>query len=161
MRQGEKIGNRIQGDRDRAGKSTLSGDSGVLLTRINTVEKKGIPIIGVDSGFGTLIRPAFYGAYHEMLICNKVDQPPDAEWMIAGNLCETGDVFNETGNLRPLPTPVEGDVLAILDTGAYGFSMSSRYNMRSLPAEVLISGGRHRLIRKRDTYEDLLANQNF
>ncbi|MBN2330606.1 MAG: diaminopimelate decarboxylase [Candidatus Aenigmarchaeota archaeon] len=138
----------------------IVGDAGILLTRINTVEEKGVPVIGVDSGFCSLLRPALYGAYHHMVVCNKADKRPDKEWLVAGNLCESGDVFNESkSSLRPLPTPQEGDILAILDAGAYGFSMSSRYNSRALPAEALVFKGRDMLIRKRECYGDLLRGQ--
>ncbi len=137
----------------------IVGDSGIMLTRVNTVEQKGVPLIGVDSGFNMLLRPALYGAYHEMLICGKADREPDGEWMVAGNLCESVDVFNENMNLRPLPKPDEGDVVAILNAGAYGFSMSSRYNSWPLPAEVLITEGQYRLTRERETYDDLAKGQ--
>lgn len=138
----------------------IAGDAGILLTKINTVEEKGVPVIGVDSGFGSLLRPAMYGAYHHMVICSKADKRPDKEWIVAGNLCESGDVFNESKSKpRPLPTPNEGDILAILDAGAYGFSMSSRYNSRALPAEALVMKGRDMLIRKRECYGDLLRGQ--
>ncbi len=138
----------------------LVGDAGIFLTKINTVEEKGVPVIGVDSGFGSLMRPAMYGAYQHMVICDKADKKPDKEWIVAGNLCESGDVFNESKrDLRPLPTPQVGDILAILDAGAYGFSMSSRYNSRALPAEALVMKGRDMLIRKRECYGDLLRGQ--
>jgi len=137
----------------------IVGDSGILLTEINTVEEKGVPIVGVDSGFGTLIRPILYNAQHAMVVCDKADREPDRDFMIAGNLCETGDVFHQVKKLRPLPTPIEGDILAILDAGAYGFAMSSTYNMRDLPAEVMVQDGKSRLIRERGTYEDLIKGQ--
>jgi len=138
----------------------IVGDAGILLTQINTVEEKGTPVMGVDSGFGTLLRPAMYGAYHHAVICSKADKSPDREWIIAGNLCESGDVFNENKKTpRPMPTPQEGDILAILDAGAYGFSMSSRYNSRVRPAEALVMKGRDMLIRKRECYGDLLRGQ--
>ncbi len=138
----------------------IVGDAGIFMTRINTVEEKGVPVMGVDSGFGSLLRPALYGAYHHAVICSKADKKPEKEWMIAGNLCESGDVFNESREkLRPMPTPEEGDVLAILDAGAYGFSMSSHYNSRVLPMEALVMKGRDMLIRKRECYGDMLRGQ--
>jgi len=138
----------------------IVGDAGILLTRINTVEEKGVPVMGVDAGFNSLIRPAFYGSHHEMVICSRAGAQPEKEWLVAGNLCESGDVFNENKKtLRPMPTPEEGDVLAILNAGAYGFAMASRYNSRFPPAEVLVMRGRDALIRKRETYGDLLRGQ--
>jgi diaminopimelate decarboxylase len=137
----------------------IVGDAGVLLTEINTVEEKGIPLIGLDAGFGTLARPILYNAYHKHVVCGKADRDSDKEFMIAGNLCESGDVFHDPHKLRALPTPDEGDILATLDVGAYGYVMGSTYNMRPLPAEVMIQDGKARLIGKRATYEDLIAGQ--
>jgi len=80
--------------------------------------------------------------------------------LIAGNLCESGDVFNENKKeLRSLPHLKESDILAILNAGAYGFSMSSEYNLRPRPAEVAIVEGKDRLIRKREVYQDVTRNQ--
>ncbi len=138
----------------------IVGDAGILLTKVNTVEEKGVPVIGVDAGFSVFARPTMYGAYHEMVVCSKADKRPDNEWLVAGNLCESGDVFNESREkLRPLPTPEEGDIIAILNAGAYGFTMSSRYNSRTFPAEALVMKGRDALIRKRECYGDLLRGQ--
>jgi diaminopimelate decarboxylase len=138
----------------------IVGDAGVLLTEINTVEEKGTPLIGLDAGFGTLVRPMLYNAYHNFVICGKADRKSDTEFMVAGNLCESGDVFHDPKKLRPLPTPDEGDILATLDVGAYGYVMGSSYNMRPLPAEVMVQNGKARLIRERATYEDLTAGQS-
>lgn len=137
----------------------IAGDAGVLLVEINTVEEKGVPIVGVDAGFGTFLRPALYNARHVMVLCEKADREAEGEFMVAGNLCEAGDVFHEMKKLVKLPRPEEGDILAILDTGAYGFAMASEYNMRNLPAEVLVEDNRARLIRERGTYSDLLRRQ--
>jgi diaminopimelate decarboxylase len=138
----------------------IVGDAGILLTQINSVEEKGVPVMGLDSGFNTFARPAMYGAYHHAVICNKAEKRPEKEWIIAGNLCESGDVLNEDKKaLRSMPTPHEGDILAILNAGAYGFSMSSRYNSRTLPGEALVMKGRDMLIRKREVYGDLLRGQ--
>jgi len=137
----------------------ITGDSGILLTEINTVEEKGVPIIGVDSGFNTLVRPAMYDARHTIIVCDKACLTPDRKYMVAGNLCESGDVFHNKKELRALPEPGESDILAILDAGAYGFSMASEYNMRGLPAEVLIEKGKPRLIRKRRGFEEMAREQ--
>ncbi len=126
----------------------IVGDAGVLLLEINTVEEKNVPIIGVDAGFNTLARPSFYGSYHEMIIGNHVLSKNTKEYMIAGNLCESGDVFNENREtLRKLPVPREGDILVILNAGAYGYSMASTYNSRPKPRELLVDEGKVKIIR--------------
>jgi len=128
----------------------LVAESTVLVTRV-TGCKPGF--VGVDAGFHTLLRPALYGAYHHVSNLTR----PDAELVrvdVAGPLCESGDVL---GRDRSLPRPEPGDLLAIHSAGAYGFSMASRYNSRPLPAEVLVEGSEARLVRERETLEDLLS----
>ena len=100
-----------------------------------------------------LIRPALYQAYHEIL--PVVHNPAAKTSMvdIVGPVCETGDFFARD---RSIPEVVEGDLMAILDTGAYGMSLSSNYNLRLRPAEVLVEGKRARLIRRRETIRDLV-----
>ncbi|MFH1127260.1 MAG: diaminopimelate decarboxylase [archaeon] len=127
----------------------IVGDAGVLLLEINTVEEKNVPLIGVNGGFNTLVRPSFYGSYHEMVVCNRVESPDKKEFMVAGNLCESGDVFNENKEtLRELPVPHEKDILAILNAGAYGYSMASNYNSRPMPAEVMVDKKKVRVVRE-------------
>lgn len=114
----------------------IVADSGLLLVEaVDVKERYGDIIIGVNSGFNHLIRPVMYGSYHEIINCSKAGDKPDKEVTVAGNLCETGDVF---ASKRMLPEIEEGDILAIHNAGAYGFAMSSRYNMRNLPKEVLL-----------------------
>jgi len=138
----------------------LAGEASVLLTEINTVEEKNIPLIGINAGFNTLQRPAMYGAYHEMIICNTVESNQTKEFMVGGNVCETGDVFNQNKKeLRKLPIPTEGDILAILSSGAYGACMASNYNTRSLPKEVLILNNKDYLITKEQTLNEIISNQ--
>ena len=138
----------------------LVGDAGVLLMEVNTVEEKNIPILGVNAGFNALIRPAFYGAHHEILNCQNMNGIKNKKYLIAGNLCESSDVFNTNKKeLRALPKTNEGDILAILNAGAYGMSMASTYNMRARPAEVMIQNGKDFLITKRDSFKDLIRNQ--
>ena len=127
----------------------IVGDTGILLLGINTVEDKNIPLIGVNGGFNTLARPSFYGSYHEMIVCNHTASENKKEFMVAGNLCESGDVFSENREtLRKLPIPHEGDILAILNAGAYGYSMTSTYNSRPKPKELLIDNKSAKIIRK-------------
>ncbi len=139
---------------------SIVGDAGILLCEANTVEEKNVPIIGVDAGFNDLIRPAFYGSYHEMVVCENVNPRETKGFMVAGNLCESGDVFNESKEaLRQLPLPKEGSTIAILNAGAYGFEMASNYNSRAFPACVLLLDGKPNLIRERQSLQDLLKNQ--
>ncbi len=132
-------------------------DAGILLTRVNTIKitpfKK---FIGVDAGFNTLIRPAMYGSYHPIVVANRLYELEEEIYDIAGPLCESGDILARD---RKLPKIFEGDLLAILNAGAYGFSMSSQYNSRPRCAEVLVKGGKYALIRERETFEDLLRGQ--
>lgn len=128
-----------------------------LLTRVNTVKiTPHRKIAGVDAGFNVLVRPTMYGSYHHILVDGKIGSAASGEWDIAGPICESGDLFARG---RALPKVSEGDLLVLLDAGAYGFSMSSRYNSRPLPAEVLVKGARSALIRERENYEDSYARQ--
>ncbi|MCL2643075.1 MAG: diaminopimelate decarboxylase [Candidatus Bathyarchaeota archaeon] len=132
-------------------------DASILLTTVNTV--KVTPhrkFLGVDAGFNTLVRPAMYGAYHQVLVANKLDRKNTETFDVVGPICESGDVLAKD---RELPSVVEGDVLAILNAGAYGFSMSSQYNSRPRAAEVMIRQGKPVLVREREQFQDLLATQ--
>lgn len=144
----------------------LMAQSGVLLTQVRSVKMMGFRhFVLVDAGFNDLMRPAMYGSYHHIspLAADGRDLMA-ADWqetVIAGPLCESGDVFTQqTGGevtTRLLPVLRPGDYLLIHDTGAYGASMSSNYNSRPLLAEVLFDGDQARLIRRRQTIEELLA----
>lgn len=132
----------------------LTAPAGVLLVRVNTVKQnRNRTICGTDSGFPQLIRPMFYGAYHKIKNLSNPDGP-EKRYDICGNICETGDLFARD---RPLPEIREGDLLAIQDAGAYGYAMGGTYNLRPMPAEVVVEGGRYRLSRKRLTPEELVA----
>ncbi len=137
----------------------LVAEAGILLTTVTEIKHTPkYTFVGVDSGFNHLIRPMAYGSYHPILNAFRV-QGEQKEVVIAGYLCESGDLFtrNEHGpEVRPITTPLEGDVLAILNAGAYGFAMSSNYNMRPRPAEVLITPEGPKLIRRRETFEDMI-----
>ncbi|MFC2154668.1 diaminopimelate decarboxylase [Candidatus Altiarchaeota archaeon] len=131
----------------------LVGEAGVLLTKVNTVKTtSSATFLNVDSGFNTLIRPAMYEAHHRFELVGKENRKKSKTYTVAGNLCESGDIF---GVERKLPHVERGDLLAILDAGAYGYSMASNYNSIPLPAEILILDGKAHLIRKRQTIEDL------
>ena len=145
----------------------LVGNAGVLLTRVRyikqTAEKK---FAIVDAGMNDLIRPALYQSYHEIVPLNEPSSVGEADSFppiksnnnnlekidIVGPVCESGDFFALD---RDMPEVHEGDLLAIMSAGAYGFVMASNYNSRPLPAEALVRGDKFALIRKRQTLEDL------
>lgn len=132
-------------------------EAGVLLTEVNTV--KVTPhrrFVGTDSGFNHLLRPTMYGSYHPISVGNKADHADTVLTDVCGNICESGDLFARD---RMLPEIEEGDLVAIHNAGAYGYAMSSNYNSRPRPAEVLVKDGESRLIRKRETLDDLLKGQ--
>jgi diaminopimelate decarboxylase len=132
----------------------LVGDSTILLTKVITIKESPYKkFIGVDSGFNTLARPLLYNAYHEVLVANKVKAEAKEVVTIAGNICESGDILAAD---RSLPSIEEGDIIAILDTGAYGLIMASQYNFRPRPAAVLVRNGLWLVIRDREKFEDLI-----
>ena len=134
-------------------------DASILLTTVNTV--KATPFkkfVGVDAGFNTLVRPTMYGSYHHMLVANNLDMPEEETCDVVGPICESGDVL---ANDRRLPRIQEGDLLAVLNAGAYCYSMSSQYNARPRAAEVLVKNGKCALIRTRETLDDLMSGQRM
>jgi len=132
-------------------------EAGTLLTTVNTVKITPYRrFVGTDSGFNHLVRPTMYGSYHPISVCNKTDRPCTVATDVCGNICESGDLFARD---RMLPEIEEGEVLAVLNAGAYGYAMSSNYNSRPRPAEVLVKEGKSRLIRERETLHDLLKGQ--
>ncbi len=135
---------------------SLVATTGSLLTRVLYVkENQGRRFVIVDAGMNDLLRPALYEAHHRV----EPVEPrggPVAKVDVVGPVCETGD-FLARGRELELPEP--GDLLAVRDTGAYGFSMSSQYNMRPRAAEVLVESGGVRLIRRRETFEDLVRTE--
>jgi diaminopimelate decarboxylase len=107
----------------------------------------------VDAGMNDLIRPALYQGYHEVVPVKRGKNRPLIKADIVGPVCESGDFFALD---RDLPEARSGDVLALMSAGAYGFAMASNYNSRPLPAEVLVEGERHRIVRRRQNYADLV-----
>ena len=133
----------------------MVSEAGYFLTEVNVIkETKNVTFIGINSGFNHLIRPMFYDAYHSII---NLSNPKGSmqQYTVVGNICET-DTFASD---RELPEVREGDLLAFLNAGAYGFEMSSNFNSRYKPAEVLILQDQLHLIRKRDTWEDLIRQQ--
>ncbi len=133
----------------------LVSEAGYLLVQVNVVKQTVSSLFaGVNSGFNHLIRPMFYDAYHHILnLSNPAGKP--RIYSVVGYICET-DTFAWD---RPIAEIRQGDILCILNAGAYGYAMSSNYNARLRPAEVLLYRGRDYLIRRRETLDDLLATQ--
>lgn len=136
----------------------IVAECGLLLGRVHAVKNNGPHrYVGTDIGFNQLMRPVLYDAFHDVEIFRENGEPDatQVEQTVVGNICESGDILAKN---RLLPLVREGDVLAMLDAGAYGFVMASDYNQRLRAAEVLIGAdGRARLIRRRETFDDLTA----
>lgn len=133
----------------------LVSESGYLLVKTNVVKSTpASTFVGVDSGLNHLIRPMMYDAYHSVVNISRLEGP-ERVYTIVGYICETDTIAAD----RKLKEVKEGDILAIKNAGAYGFSMSSNYNSRLKPAEVLILDGKAHLIRERETFEDILRHQ--
>lgn len=133
----------------------IVSEAGLLLVKANVVKSTpSLTFVGVNSGLNHLIRPMMYDAWHDIV---NISNPTGSHklYTVVGYICET-DTF---GSDRRLNEVREGDILAIKNAGAYGYSMSSNYNSRLRPAEVLILGGQTRLIREREKLEDLWRNQ--
>lgn len=133
----------------------LVSECGYFITQVNVMKETDAAIfVSVDSGFNHLIRPMFYDAYHRI---ENISNPGGEKntYSVVGNICET-DTFAWH---RKLTEVREGDYLVFYNAGAYGFQMSSNYNSRLRPAEVLVENGKPKLIRQRDVFEDLLKNQ--
>jgi diaminopimelate decarboxylase len=143
----------------------LVAESGVLVSEVRASKAQGVQhFVLVDAGFSDLMRPAMYGSHHGMEIIHADGTVPDTalhSTVVAGPLCESGDVFTQgEGGVvlqRELQQAQVGDLLVVHDTGAYGASMSSNYNTRPLIAEVLVDGDLTRLIRRKQTVAELLA----
>src|SRR5438270_5649733 len=135
---------------------SIVGPAGVLVTSVvYRKENDGKKFLVVDAAMNDLIRPALYGAYHEIIpVTQRADSAPKSEVTdIVGPVCETGEFFARD---RELPVVDEGDLLAILDAGAYGMVLASNYNTRPRPAEVLVTGKSAKVIRHREKVSDLL-----
>lgn len=137
----------------------IVAESGILLGNAYTIkENYGMKYVGTDLGFNVLSRPMMYDSHHDIEIYRESGIPSEKEEVvnIVGNICESGDIIAKE---RLLPEIKEGDIIGVLDGGAYGYSMASNYNNRLRPAEVLIQeDGNPKLIRRRDTLEDLIRN---
>jgi diaminopimelate decarboxylase len=135
----------------------LVGNAGVLLTRVRYMKQTGQKKFAiVDAGMNDLIRPALYQSYHEIVPTREPENVGHETIDVVGPVCESGDFFAQD---RAMPPLAEGDLVAVMSAGAYGFVMASNYNSRPLPAEVLVRGDNFRLIRERQILADLVRGE--
>ena len=134
----------------------ISGNAGVLLTRVIHFKQTRVRNFAVvDAGMNDLIRPSLYGAYHEILpVC--ANGRPEMKMDVVGPICESGDWLAKDRQLSKLE---EGDLLCVNSAGAYGYTMSSNYNSRPRGAEVLVDGRKYRVVRRAETYDDLIRGE--
>lgn len=130
-------------------------ESGVVLGQVTSLkENAGVHYLGTDIGFNVLQRPIMYDSHHDMEIYSHQSIEESQTFTVVGNICESGDILAKN---RLLPHATEGDLIGVMDAGAYGFCMSSSYNQRPRCAEILITSlGEPKLIRRRETFEDLI-----
>jgi diaminopimelate decarboxylase len=135
----------------------IAGPAGVLLTRVLYVkEMGGKTFVITDAGMNDLLRPSHYASYHRVDPAERRDGRERREVDVVGPICESGDFLALD---RPIDLPQPGELLAIGTAGAYGFSMASQYNARTRPAEVMVDGAGARLIRRRESYDDLVRGE--
>ncbi|CAC9629409.1 Diaminopimelate decarboxylase (EC 4.1.1.20) [uncultured Gammaproteobacteria bacterium] len=134
----------------------IVGNAGIFITKVEFLKQNSTHAFAiVDGAMNDLLRPSFYNAYHQVLPINENATGTQANWDLVGPICETGDFLAKNRNL----SLSEGDYLALMSAGAYGFTMSSNYNTRPRVAEVMVSTTNHQLIRKRETVQDLFAGE--
>lgn len=136
----------------------LVGDAGILLARVTGLKKGYRNFVGLDAGMETLMRPGLYGAYHRIYKVGAVDAKPAATVDITGRICENTDRLAVD---RPFPKIEEGDLVAVMDTGAYGYAMAHQFNTRPRPAEILLTESCAELIRRRETIEDIFNSTDI
>ena len=135
---------------------SISGKAGILITKTEYIkESKDQSFIVVDAGMNDLMRPSLYEAWHKIEPVVESKVLTEDPYKLVGPICESADQFGEGLHIAVN----QGDLIAIFDTGAYGFSMASNYNTRTKPAEVLASQGNKRLIRSRETFEDIISQE--
>ncbi len=145
----------------------LTAESGALVATVRSVKQVGDNLFAlVDAGFNDLARPVMYGSHHPISVCGAdgdASQRDEVEMVIGGPLCESGDIFTQREggyvDTRRLPICNVGDYIILENAGAYGFVMASNYNSKMRAAEVLIEDGEAKLIRKRETFEDLVRGE--
>jgi diaminopimelate decarboxylase len=139
---------------------SIVGPTGVLVTSVlYTKQSGGKNFAIVDAAMNDLLRPSLYTAYHEIITLKEVKEDPvDTLYDVVGPVCETGDFFAKD---RELPVLNRGDKVALMDAGAYGFPMASNYNTRPRPAEVLVNADSYKIVRERETLDDMLSKAVF
>lgn len=128
----------------------LAGNAGYLVTSVTAIKESYKKFVGLDAGMNFLLRPALYGAFHRVRVYGKDDYTEKVN--LCGQICENSDIFAK--NIM-MPIVEEGDLVTFLDAGAYGYVMASNYNNRMRPPEILIDNDKHKLIRRRETIEDI------
>jgi diaminopimelate decarboxylase len=133
---------------------SIIGDTGILISKIIYIKKNDLKnFIILDAAMNDLMRPALYGAHHKILPSTKSKKKSNKTYEFVGPICESTDKFNTLKNFQELE---EKDLIAICDVGAYGMSLSSNYNVRLKPSEILIKGSKIKIIRKKQKYKDLM-----
>jgi len=161
----EKFGHRVELEIEPG--RYLTAESGHLVAEVRSVKRTGNNVfVLVDAGFNDLARPVMYGSHHPISVCgvgSDASQRESLDVVVGGPLCESGDIFTQREggfvDTRRLPMPVVGDYIVLENAGAYGFVMSSNYNSKYRAAEVLIEDGQAKLIRSRETFEDLVRGE--
>jgi diaminopimelate decarboxylase len=138
---------------------SIVGNAGVLLTRVLYRKDTGAKrFVVVDAAMNDLVRPAMYNAHHEIRPVAEPDGAGQETVDVVGPICESGDFLARD---RAMPRVEEGALLAVMSAGAYGFVMASNYNDRPRAAAVLVDGDRYTIVRRRETYEDLVAGETL
>jgi len=137
---------------------SIVADTTIMLAGVNVIKRAHMNFVAVDAGFNALARPMLYDSYHHVIVANKASSPAEENYTVVGPICETGDILAKD---RRLPQLERQDVIAFLDTGAYGFSMASQYNGQPRPAEVLVSGSSAEVTRRAEDASALLAGQRI
>ena len=137
---------------------SIVADTTIMLTSVNVIKRAHMNFVAVDAGFNALARPMLYDSYHHVIVANKAGLQAEENYTVVGPICETGDILAKD---RMLPQLERQDVIAFLDTGAYGFSMASQYNGQPRPAEVLVCGSSAEVTRRAEDASALLAGQRI
>ncbi len=136
----------------------LVGNAGILITRVMYEKRGGAKTFKiVDAGMNDLIRPTLYEGWHQIVPVKKPTGKDTEKVDVVGPICETGDFLAQD---REIPVVKEGDLLAVMSAGAYGFTMASNYNSRPLVAEILVDGADAHVVRERQTLEDLVRGEH-
>jgi diaminopimelate decarboxylase len=136
----------------------IVGNAGILVTKVEYIKNTGTKtFVIVDAAMNDLIRPSFYDAYHEIIPEQSIPARKPIKCDVVGPICESGDFFCKD---RQIPEPKQGELLVIMSAGAYCASMGSNYNSRPLPPEVLVNGQTFKLIRRRQSHEDIWSHEN-